>query len=316
MKLRDIKILRPIFIVRDFIMDKFGLFSLKHKIKNYIQFKRLKYEDEKKRLRVAEAIMSFPEGWLQVHGIANVIISLTSHGDRVERAAPYAIYSILSQKMIPKRIILNLNKDKWSDDNLPFLLQHLQKVGVDIAYVDDIGPYTKYLPTLKEYPNDVIVTIDDDIYYDSSMLEELFSAYRESDQKSIICRNGMRLHKKDGKFITYSEQSHISTCDDEPGIPFGVSGVLYPPHIFDDEIFNSNVYKKICPFTDDLWFGIMALRRHVDVLYVHENSWESACVVDNNDEFNQELSTAMHFANDERANEIFRNLINYYQLED
>ncbi len=316
MKLRNLKILKPIFVVRDYIMDKLGLFAIKQRFKQRLRFKRLKREDERKRQEVARAIMAYPKGWLKENGQADVIISLTTHGKRVEDAVPYAIYSILLQTKVPKRIILNLNRDKWTDETLPILLKKLQEIGVEVRYVEDIGPYTKFLPTLRDYPNDVIITIDDDIYYDNTMVEELGNAYMHSDRKSIICRNGMRLHKKNGKFIAYCNQSHISTCDDVPGVPFGVSGVLYPPHIFDEEIFNRDVYKNLCPFTDDIWFGIMALRGHIDVRYIHDNSWSKARVVDNNDEFNQESSTAMHFANDEKANEIFRNLINYYHLED
>lgn len=313
--LRDKYILKPFFRIRDSIMNKFDLFTIKSRIKRHIRFKCLKRKDEEKRKLVARAIMCIPKDWLRGNGRADIIISLTTHGKRLEKAAPYAIYSILQQKIVPKRIILNLDKNSWSDETLPPLLKKLRQIGVEVRFVEDIGPYTKFLPTLKEFPNDVIITVDDDIYYDSNMVEELLSAYEHSDKKSIICRNGMRLHKKDGKFITYSEQSHISACDDVPGVPFGVSGVLYPPHIFDDEIFNSNVYKKICPFTDDLWFGVMALRGHINVLYVHDNTWAEARVVDNNDEFNPALSTAMHFSNDAKANEIFNSLVDYYHLE-
>lgn len=314
--LRDLKMLKPFFFIRDSIMDKLGLFNLKRRLKKHVYFKRLMREDNRKRQQVAEAILSVPEGWLKSHGQANLIVSLTSHGKRVERTAPYAIYSILQQKLLPKRIILNLNRGKWADDELPYLLQHLQKVGIDIAYVEDIGPYTKFLPTLKNNPNEIIVTIDDDIYYDDNMVGELYSAYMESDGRSIICRNGMRLVRKKGSFLTYTEQPHISKFDNAPGVPFGVSGVLFPPNIFDGELFNNDVYKKLCPNTDDLWIGIMSLRSRINVLYVHNNSWALAQVVDHNDEFNPDKSTAMHFANDEKANEIFRDLVNYYHLED
>ena len=313
--LRDLKMLKPLFLVRDSIMEKLGLFSLKRRLKKWAYFRRLRRKDDNKRQQVADAILSIPEGWLKYHGQANLVISLTSHGKRVESAAPYAIYSILQQKVLPKRIVLNLNKDKWDDDKLPSMLKHLQKVGVEVSYVEDIGPYTKFLPTLKDNPNEIIVTVDDDIYYDDNMVGELYSAYEESDGRSIICRNGMRLLRKNGVFLIYTEQPHISKNDDAPGVPFGVSGVLYPPNIFDGELFNSDVYKKLCPNTDDLWIGIMSLRNRINVLYVHNNSWASAQVVDRNDEFNPDKSTAMHFSNDEKANEIFKDLVNYYHLE-
>ena len=57
----------------------------------------------------------------------------------------------------------------------------------------------------------------------------------------------------------------------------------------------------------------MALRNNIYVKYIHNNSWRGI-VVDRNEEFNQVGSTAMHFSNDEKANTIFKNLIDYYHL--
>ena len=294
-------------------MTKTGLFEVKRSIKQKIYFHNAKREDNRRRKEIEAKIMSMHNDWLSKHETVDVIVSMTSYGKRVEKFAAYALFSILQQTFVPKRIVLNLDKTKWNDENIPNIIKKLKLIGVTIQYVCDEGPYTKFLPTLKMNSNDIIITVDDDIYYDNMLVEELYEAYMNSNKQSIICRNGARLLKIETKYLPYMEQPHISTTDDAPGIPFGVSGVLYPPHIFDDEIFNSSVYKKICPSTDDLWFGIMALRNNVYVKYVHNNSWRGI-VVDKNEEFNQVGSTAMHFSNDEKANTIFKNLIDYYHL--
>ena len=59
--LREIKILRPLFALRDFIWEKTGLFSLKKKIKQKLFYKRLIREDAQKKVDIAKLIMQLPE---------------------------------------------------------------------------------------------------------------------------------------------------------------------------------------------------------------------------------------------------------------
>ena len=42
-------------------------------------------------------------------------------------------------------------------------------------------------------------------------------------------------------------------------ISVGVSGVLYPPHCFNDEFYNTANILSLCPYNDDLWFFIMSV---------------------------------------------------------
>jgi hypothetical protein len=43
--------------------------------------------------------------------------------------------------------------------------------------------------------------------------------------------------------------------------PTGVGGILYPPHCFNNEVFNDSVYLTICKSADDVWFKAMALMK-------------------------------------------------------
>lgn len=315
-KLRTYKMLKPIFIMRDWLWSKLGLFALKKSIKRKWYFKKAAKEDEARRRLIAEKIMQLPDNMIRPVKGTNLIVSMTSYGYRLEKTCPYALYSILLQKHLPNRIVLNIDQNKWNNDNIPELLKKLQRVGVEINYTEDIGPHTKFIPTLKKYPDDIIITADDDVYYDEGMIDELYRIYEQCSKSSIICRDGKYITKKDGKILPYSLLPDISESKDiDAKMPFGVAGVLYPPHIFGDEIFNISTLRILTPKADDIWFAAMELYYGIQVKYVRNNSWEGISV-DRNEEYNESVSGALYLSNDlQNQNDVqWDAVVEYYQL--
>ena len=318
-KLRSYMVLQPIFVVRDWLWLKLGLFELKQSIKRKRYFKQAAKEDEARRRAVAEKIMQLPDNMLQPAKGLNLIVSMTSYGYRVEKTCPYAIYSILQQDRLPNRVVLNIDKEKWNDENIPALLKKLQKVGVEINYTEDIGPHTKFIPALKKYPDDIIITADDDVYYDKGMITELYTCYEHSDKKAVVCREGKCIVRKDGKMLKYSDLPHIKEAQiaDEK-MPFGVGGVLYPPHIFGDEIFNIKALKELAPKADDVWFAAMELYYGIGVQYVPNNSWRGNADIDRNEEYNASVSGALYQTNDVQGmnDKQWDAVVEYYNLNE
>ena len=68
----------------------------------------------------------------------DIVISLTSYGKRVTEALPYALYSLLTQTLLPKKIVVYLDKDNWSDNRLPVILRRIKEIGVDFRYCEDL----------------------------------------------------------------------------------------------------------------------------------------------------------------------------------
>ena len=298
-KLRTYTVLKPIFSFRDWLWKKLGLFELKQSIKRKRYFKKAAKEDEARRRVIAEKIMKLPDGMLKLKKGVNLVVSMTSYGYRLEKFSPYALYSILKQSLLPNRIVVNINQEKWKDENIPVLLKKLQKVGVEINYTEDIGPHTKFIPALKKYPNDIIITADDDVYYDEDMIADLYANYEQSDKKTVICREGKFIIKEDGKILAYSELPHIrESKESAPMIPFGYAGVLYPPHIFGDEIFNIEKLKQLAPKADDIWFAAMELYYGISTRYIKSKAWTGNSDVDRNEEYNAEVSNALYLTND------------------
>ncbi len=117
LKLRQIRILKPLFKVRDSIMEATGLFKLKAKIKQRIFFRRLLKEDARKKQEIEKKINQLPKGFLDSSKLNDndIIISLTSYGKRVEDTLPYTLYSLLIQTVMPKKIAVFLDNDNWND---------------------------------------------------------------------------------------------------------------------------------------------------------------------------------------------------------
>lgn len=193
------------------------------------------------------------------HGLPfDLIISLTSYPARFPTLA-LTLKSILTQSTGTEKIILWLGHgDK---DKLPECVKKLQNHGLEIWETDDIGCYTKIIPTLHAFPSAGIITVDDDVYYDGNLVKDLVSNYIGS--KTIIARRAHEI-----QFITpgspkpYLEWRHEVTekATSENFMPTGVGGVLYPPASFGEEVLDTHTFLKLCPGADDIWLYWMGRR--------------------------------------------------------
>lgn len=193
------------------------------------------------------------------------IVSLTSYGRRVNKVVYYTIVSILKQSFLPDRIILWLDNDNWNENNIPLRLNKLCSKGLEIRFCEDLKSYKKLIPTLTEYPEDIIVTIDDDVIYTQNFLKHLWDSYRKSPSQ-IHCSKALLPQLENGETVTlapYTKWLEIppeQTDADTLKFPVGVGGILYPPHALFKETTNIHTFKNLCPMADDIWFWSMALK--------------------------------------------------------
>ena len=112
-----------------------------------------------------------------------LIISVTSFSQRI-RDVHFTLYSLLTQTLKPDAVVLWLGEEEFPDkeNNLPQSVLALKRNGLTIKWCKDTGSYKKLIPSLKEYPDDIIVTADDDIYYRPNWLELLYNAYLKEPQ--------------------------------------------------------------------------------------------------------------------------------------
>jgi hypothetical protein len=210
------------------------------------------------------------------YGEHEIIVSLTTY-DRRLCDVYLAIESIMQQTLKPNRIILWIS-DELKNSDIPLLLQKQQKRGLEIRYCKDIRSYTKLIPALRAFPSSVIITVDDDHLYNVDLIEHLVNAHKKNPgliYGTKIHRMKLRSAKsleKYTKWIWNYQSFDISPLN----FPTGVGGVLYPPHCFNDEVFNEKVFLDICKYADDVWFKAMALLNNTASQKVHSRSKDSS----------------------------------------
>ena len=188
-----------------------------------------------------------------------IIVTLTSYEKRFEDLE-IAIYSLLNQSLKPDRIILWLSDRYDSINDLPYSLTRFIKNGLEIRFVKDIKSYTKVIYTFKEFPEAIIVTADDDVYYPKTWLEKLYYSY-VTHPNDIQVHRAHRVVVENNKIMPYeSWTKHV----EEESARFdnfltGVGGVLYPPNCFSKEVLRADIFLKKAPYADDIWLWVMAL---------------------------------------------------------
>lgn len=201
-----------------------------------------------------------------------IIVSLTSYGRRVKSVVYYTLVSLLKQTERPSKIILWLD-NSWNDDNIPQKLKSLTKYGVEIRSCEDIRSYKKLIPTLKEFPKNIIVTVDDDVIYNKHLIKSLMDGYRNNGRIQCTIGSIPKLHKGIfSPYTTWTEIRHFYAGDYM--VPIGVGGVLYPPESLDKEVLNIEAFTKLAPNADDLWFWCMAKKKgssHSCIDFPHNN---------------------------------------------
>ena len=187
-----------------------------------------------------------------------VIVSLTTFGKRLYEVY-LAIESIMQQTVKPNRIVLWLAEDLIKKE-IPQILKRQEKRGLEIRYCKDIKSYKKLIPSLRDFPNDYIITIDDDVIYEYDMIENLLASYKGAPG-FVYANRVRRMSMENGVIGNYRTWKILEQMmDDSPlNIPTGVGGVLYPPHCFVEEVFNESVFMDICGQADDIWFKAMCL---------------------------------------------------------
>jgi len=190
-----------------------------------------------------------------------IIVSLTSYPERIGLVSK-AIVTILNQKACrPDAVELWLAKEQFpgGKDDLPEVLKMLTCCGLDICWCEDLKSYKKLIPALKNHPDAIIVTADDDAYYSRRWLEHLYTSYLE-DPLNIYCHRATPFFFDGKSFKTIIDGRHYHKGPSVLNMQVGCAGVLYPPSSFGADVLNSYLFMRLTPTADDIWFWLMAVR--------------------------------------------------------
>lgn len=202
-----------------------------------------------------------------------IIVSLTSFPARIGKVW-LVIECLLRQSRKPDMIVLWLSEEQFpSLSALPGTLLKLRERGLRIELrKGDLRSHKKYCYSFTEYPEDIIITADDDIFYPSSMIESLILT-QEKYPQAVICRYAWKMRKdNDGKLLPYVQWVKRNN-DSAPSFDtfFGSGGgTVFSQPLYKD-LCDKCLSGKLCPTADDVWLNAMCRLAGIPVKCVDES---------------------------------------------
>lgn len=233
---------------------------------------RVAYRWARKRVKRGHSVLWL--GWLtavnrwsrrSITGDADVIISLTTFGDRVASVAS-TVESIGAGDVRARRVVL------WLDDadafaRRPASLRRLEARGLEVRLTENLGPHTKYFPILEDAiaSGVPVATADDDILYPRWWLGRLLAAGR-THPDAINCYRASVVALDGARVARYDDWPRCTdTTSSLTRFGTGVSGVLYPRTMLEELRRRGTAFLDVCLKADDIWLHWVALRAGIPV---------------------------------------------------
>ena len=207
-----------------------------------------------------------------------IIVSLTSFPVALPFAVK-AIQSILDGSVLPDKIVLYLTTNQFPSGEIPSNIKALLSATsiFEVRFCNDIiRSYTKLIPAMQDFPNEIIVTIDDDVRYHRNMLKCLL--IRHKKYPNAIIGHRVRRIKLNAKYRKWKCYKRISllTCSFKPSfrnLQTGVGGVLYPPNSLHKEMLKPELFMEMAPTVDDIWFWAAAVANGTKIAPIPFGFW-------------------------------------------
>lgn len=211
------------------------------------------------------------------------VVSLTTFPARIKDIS-ICLASLLRQQFKPDKVVLWLAEEQFPkrEADLPLLVRRLTKMGLEIRWCSDIRSYKKLIPTIKTFPESIIITADDDIIYPKKWLQSLVDSY-QSNKNATHCHRAHRIKLNENlEAQPYDDwDSAISPTNGQSSplhFPTGCGGILYPKACFYSDLLNEALFKQLAPDADDFWFWAMAVLNGYTAIVCNENMEKIAYV--------------------------------------
>jgi hypothetical protein len=211
--------------------------------------------------------------------VVPVIVSLTSIQPRLG-TLHLVIRSLLVQEFSPKKIVLWLESS--IEKQLPSQLQKLSGERFEIRYTGEwSSSHRKLVPSMETYPEDIIVTCDDDFIYPKDWLSLLYAEHQQHPE-CIIANHTLHInHDANGEPLPFRAWKYPESGEINPRAiyPVGAWGVLYPPHSLFEAYADRDLFMRLTPKSDDHWFKAMSLLKGTTTLQAGRKSGEPIPVI-------------------------------------
>ena len=192
-----------------------------------------------------------------------LIVSITSYPARIHHVHK-VLSTIFVQTKKPDDIVLYLAQEQFpgKENDLPGVLSEMIRSGkVKLRWVDDLKPHKKYFFAFQEYPDDLVITIDDDVLYAPDMIEILYHSYLRHPNSVSALRTHLMMFSERYGIFPYDrwimKYRGIVDCPSHQLFCTGCAGALYPVQLFDQALLNKKAILDYCIYADDIWLKLM-----------------------------------------------------------
>lgn len=179
-----------------------------------------------------------------------IIVTLTTWSKRMGNI-PTVLNTIFAQTLPPDLVVLNLAYDEVIPEEINC---YLEKHSIEINRVEDTKVYKKLIPTLKKYPNDCIISVDDDWLYPKGMIEDfvnmhnLFPENPISGNREVVygiqCHCGCASLTKAryfGDFLNQIDKDLIKNCPSDDLVYSYLCNLTGHPYVRTEECYFTNM---------------------------------------------------------------------------
>jgi hypothetical protein len=186
------------------------------------------------------------------------ILSLTTHPPRFGTLGRF--FELLQGTELFDKVVLWIAHEDVNDFEC---IANTIPSFIEVRNCQDLGPGKKLIPALLEYPNDKIITIDDDLLYERSTFIETLKISESHPLEIIAGRTHYVTYDDSGKINPYGLwKFEYSESDEASEFLFPTTGgiTLFPPKSLHPDVTNFEQYLELTRFQDDLWFWVQAKR--------------------------------------------------------
>jgi hypothetical protein len=175
----------------------------------------------------------------------------------------YSVDSLMTQSWKADMIVLWLFKDEFANRTLTPDILRMVRHGLTVSWAEEnLRQYLKLIPALRAFPDDVIITFDDDVFARAERIERIVKSwmrYPNFVHGHRVMLVGLNLDGSILPFIkwkwyvpgrVFRDPSYLLLAE-------GIGNVLYPPSPFIDTVFDSKLFLDLASTGDDLWFWAM-----------------------------------------------------------
>jgi glycosyltransferase involved in cell wall biosynthesis len=205
-----------------------------------------------------------------------LIISLTTYPGRIH-LIPQVVESLLRQSRKADGIVLWLAESQFpgKEADLPETVRRLaEEQTLTLRWCADLKAHKKYFYALQAFPEDLVVTVDDDLRYSGNMLSSLYASYLRYPEAVSTVRAHLMMFDETGQLLPYGKWiQETDGCMYKPSMQLmatGGAGVLHPPGLYRQEFFDEQAIQENCLWADDLWLKAMQAVSDVPVVLARQ----------------------------------------------